>query len=239
MLNSYSVRGAMEKLLIVEDEPAVAEMLGDLLQMAGFHVTKAADGEEGLSLLQSTGFHGILLDIMLPKRDGFELCREARKLTDVPVIFVTARKDEIDKVRAFSLGADDYITKPFSGTELVARVRGHLSRYAALTGKDHPGKGGELLLRGLKVDPAGSTVTLKGRTCSLSHIEMKLLLVLCRHPNHTFTKQELFQAVWTDEVGDENAVSVYMRRLREKIEEDPKSPEYLRTAWGQGYFLRV
>ena len=230
----------MEKILIVEDDNAMAELMRELLEISGFHVTVANDGDTGLSEVLSGKYSALLFDIMLPGQDGFSLCRAARESTDVPVLFVTARKEEIDKLRAFSMGADDYITKPFSGAELVARVKAHISRYKALTSRAPKKAAGDVItLRGLKIDPGNSSVSVNGRTVELSARECRLLLFLCRHPNHIFTKHELFQAVWDEEVGDENAVSVYMRRLRERIEEDPRAPEYLRTAWGKGYYFKV
>ncbi len=228
------------KLLIVEDEIEIAEMMKDFLSLSGFEVHIETDGESGLKAIKTERFDTILLDVMLPKKDGFTLCSEARRLTDVPILFVTARKSEVDLVRGLSLGADDYVTKPFTPTELLARVKAHLVRYRTLKNPALGKQTAEVIsCRGLRLYPGTGRATLKDRELELSLREFQILLFLAKHPNHPFSKDEIFRAVWQDEVGDENAVAVYIRRLRSKIETDPKNPEYLRTAWGQGYLLQV
>lgn len=229
----------MKKILIIEDERAIAELERDYLESHGFSVDIEGRGDVGLQKALEESFDLIILDLMLPRMDGFEICRQIRQVKDIPVLMVTAKKEDIDKIRGLGLGADDYMTKPFSPSELVARVKAHLSRYDRLTG-DKEKHQDQVHIRGLIIDKPSRRVTINEQEAMLTAKEFDVLLLLASHPNRVFEKEELFERVWGyDSVGDIATVTVHIRRLREKIEHDPSNPQYIETIWGVGYRFKV
>ncbi len=225
----------MSKVLIVEDEDAIAEIERDYLELSGFDVTLASDGKEGLDIALKEDFDIIILDIMLPGMDGFDICKEIRKEKDIPIIMVSAKKEDIDKIRGLGIGADDYMTKPFSPSELVARVKAHLARYERLLTNNKPEN--EIIeIRGIKIDKTARRVFVNGEEKSFTTKEFDLLSFLAEHPNHVYTKEELFREIWDmDSIGDIATVTVHIKKIREKIEADTSNPQYIETIWGVGY----
>jgi len=225
----------MPKILIVEDDAEIAALERDYLQMAGFDVALAPDGIAGL--MAAKGADLVVLDIMLPVMDGFAVLKELRASSDIPVILLSARGEDIDKIRGLGLGADDYMQKPFSPGELVARVQAHLSRFERLTSKARNPK---LAARGIELDREDRRVFVRGKERSLTPKEFDILLFLMENPNHVYSKDELFERVWgLEALGAGDTVVVHVKRLREKIEPDPQSPQYVETVWGAGYRFRV
>ena len=234
----------MRKILIVEDDLSIAELQKDYLDLAGFEVSISADGLQALGLIQKNDYDLLILDIMLPGLDGLQILRRIRDVQNVPVLLVSAKKEEIDKIKGFSLGADDYITKPFSPGELVARVKAHLSNYERLkrTVQQAPPKKGVkiIAIRGLKIEIEARRVYLNGAEINLAPKEFELLLFLAENPNRVFGREELFEKVWGMEaLGDSATVTVHINRIRDKIEANPASPQYVETVWGAGYRFRV
>lgn len=224
-------------ILIVEDEPSIAELQRDYLEMNGYETEIAVNGEQGLELGLSGKYELIVLDVMLPKLNGFEVCKKIRDELDIPILMVTARREDIDIVRGLGLGADDYITKPFKPAELVARVKAHLSRYDRLKGRGSSTS--ELEIRGIRLNPDSRRAFVRDEEVSLTTKEFDLLYFLALHPNHVFSKDQLFERLWgVDSLGDTQTVTVHIRKLREKIEEDSASPLYIETLWGAGYRFR-
>ena len=229
----------MSKILIVEDEIAIAELEKDYLELSGFEVEVANDGKVGLSKALNEDFDLFILDLMLPGVDGFEICRQIRSEKNTPIIMVSAKKDDIDKIRGLGLGADDYMTKPFSPSELVARVKAHLARYDRLTGSQTE-KNKEIEIRGLKIDTTARRVWINGVEKTFTTKEFDLLTFLASHPNHVYTKDELFREIWDMEsVGDIATVTVHIKKIREKVEIDTSNPQYIETIWGVGYRFKV
>ena len=229
----------MSKVLIVEDEEAIAEIESDYLELSGFDVTIKADGNSGLEAALNEDFDIIILDIMLPGIDGFEICKEVRAVKNVPIIMVSAKKEDIDKIRGLGIGADDYITKPFSPSELVARVKAHLARYDRLIGSQSQ-KNEVIQIRGLKIDRTARRVWINGEEKQFTTKEFDLLTFLAMNPNHVFTKEELFRNIWDMEsVGDIATVTVHIKKIREKIEMDTSKPQYIETIWGVGYRFKI
>jgi len=225
----------MTRILIIEDDAEIAALERDYLQMAGFEVALAGNGAEGLDAADNADL--VVLDIMLPGPDGFEVLKKLRETSDIPVILLSARGEDIDKIRGLGLGADDYMQKPFSPGELVARVRAHLSRFERLTSKARSLK---LAVRGLEIDREDRRVFVHGKECSLTPKEFEILLFLMENPNRVYSKEELFERIWGLEAfGDGDTVVVHVRRLREKIEPEPQNPQYVETVWGVGYRFRV
>lgn len=233
----------MKRILIVEDELAIAELQRDYLEVAGYHVEIEERGDRGLELALREEWDLLILDVMLPETDGFEICRHVRSRKELPILLVTAKQEEIDKIRGLGLGADDYVTKPFSPSELVARVRAHLARYERLTGQDLrrvQARSEQIAIGGLHIDKGTRQVAVNERDVSLTSKEFDLLVFLALHPNRVFTRDELFERVWgLDSAGDVATVTVHVRKLREKIEPDPKQPQYIETIWGVGYRLKA
>lgn len=228
----------MKKVLIIEDEISIAELERDYLEINGFSVEIETSGDLGLSKALTQDYHLILLDLMLPEKDGFEICKEIRKTKDIPILLVTAKKEDIDKIRGLGLGADDYIVKPFSPSELVARVKAHLSRYERLVGREN--RADEIRIRGLKIDKASRQVFVKDKEIMHTAKEFDLLLFLATHPNHVFSKDHLFERIWgLESMGDLTTVTVHIRKIREKIEVDPSNPQYIETIWGAGYRFKA
>lgn len=229
----------MENILIVEDDIAIAELEKDYLELSGFQVTMVTEGRKGLGEALSGDYQLIILDLMLPGVDGFEICRQVREEKDIPILMVSAKKEDIDKIRGLGLGADDYMTKPFSPSELVARVKAHLARYERLV-KNHE-KANEIVeIRGMKIDKTARRVYVNGEEKILTTKEFDLLSFLASHPDRVFTKDELFREIWDMEsFGDIATVTVHIKKIREKIEEDAAKPQYIETIWGKGYRFKV
>lgn len=228
------------KVLIIEDETSIAELERDYLQINGFECDIAADGEEGLRLALTGEYALFVVDIMLPKKDGYTVCTEIRKQLDTPIIFLSAKTDDIDKIRGLGLGADDYMTKPFSPNELVARVKTHIARYERLSNKQPVRKDRVLTIRGLKIDKDARRVYINGKEIAMPAKEYDLLLFLAENPNIVFSKDKLFDRIWgLDALGDISTVTVHIQRIREKIEENPSRPQYIETVWGAGYRFTV
>lgn len=229
----------MSKILIVEDESAIAELEKDYLELSGFDVEVANDGEVGLQKSLSEDYDLIILDLMLPGVDGFEICRQVRVEKNTPIIMVSAKKDDIDKIRGLGLGADDYMTKPFSPSELVARVKAHMARYERLVGSAVE-ENKVIEIRGIKIDTTARRVWINGEEKAFTTKEFDLLTFLASHPNHVYTKDELFSEIWDMEsIGDIATVTVHIKKIREKIEFDTSNPQYIETIWGVGYRFKV
>lgn len=229
----------MSKILIVEDEETIADLEKDYLELSGFEVEVANDGDSGLEKALQEEYDLLILDLMLPGVDGFEICRKVRDEKNTPIIMVSAKKDDIDKIRGLGLGADDYMTKPFSPSELVARVKAHLARYDRLIGSV-AGKNKVIEIRGLKIDTTARRVWVNGEERTFTTKEFDLLSFLAAHPNHVYSKDELFQKIWDMEsVGDIATVTVHIKKIREKIEMDTSNPQYIETIWGVGYRFKV
>ena len=229
----------MSKILIVEDEEAIADLEKDYLELSGFTVEVANDGESGLEMALGNDYNLLILDLMLPGVDGFEICRQVRDKKNTPIIMVSAKKDDIDKIRGLGLGADDYMTKPFSPSELVARVKAHLARYERLIGS--AAEANKIIeIRGLKIDTTARRVRVTGVEKNFTTKEFDLLTFLASHPNHVYTKDELFSEIWDMEsIGDIATVTVHIKKIREKIEVDTANPQYIETIWGVGYRFRM
>lgn len=229
----------MSRILIVEDEMTIAELEKDYLELSGFEVEIETNGTAGLERSLKEDFDLFLLDLMLPDTDGFELCRQIRQVKNTPVLMVSAKKDDIDKIRGLGLGADDYITKPFSPSELVARVKAHLARYERLIGCGMSAND-VIEIRGLKIDKTARRVWINGEEKNFTTKEFDLLTFLAQNPNHVFTKEELFSKIWDMEsIGDIATVTVHIKKIREKIEFNTAKPQYIETIWGVGYRFKV
>jgi len=229
----------MEKILIIEDETSIAELEKDYLELSGFEVEIESTGDKGQERALNEDFELIILDLMLPNVDGFEICKKIRTVKNIPIIMVSAKKDDIDKIRGLGLGADDYMTKPFSPSELVARVKAHLARYDRLIGSGV--KENEVIeIRGIKIDKTARRVYVNGIEKSFTTKEFDLLTFLAENPNHVYTKEELFQEIWDMEsLGDIATVTVHIKKIREKIEFNTSKPQYIETIWGVGYRFKV
>ena len=229
----------MSKILIVEDEVAIAELEKDYLELSGFDVVMQHTGDAGLKAALNEDFNLIILDLMLPNVDGFEICKKVRENKNTPIIMVSAKKEDIDKIRGLGLGADDYMTKPFSPSELVARVKAHLARYERLVGSGV--KANEIIeIRGIKIDKTARRVYVNGEEKAFTTKEFDLLTFLAENPNHVFTKEELFNKIWDMEsIGDIATVTVHIKKIREKIEFNTSKPQYIETIWGVGYRFKV
>ncbi len=229
----------MSRILIIEDEQAIAELEKDYLELSDFEVEIENDGEEGLKKALEGDYDMFILDLMLPGIDGFEICKQIRENKNTPVIMVSAKKDDIDKIRGLGLGADDYMTKPFSPSELVARVKAHLARYERLIASN-PNSNELIEIRGLKIDKTARRVYVDGEEKTLTTKEFDLLAFLAQNPNHVFTKEELFREIWDmNSIGDIATVTVHIKKIREKIEFDTSNPQYIETIWGVGYRFKI
>ena len=227
----------MKKILIIEDDLSIAELENDYLEVEGFYCTIIRDGLEGLEAARSEPWDLIILDLMLPGIDGFGICRALRAETEVPILMVSSREQDIDKVRGLGLGADDYVTKPFSPAELTARVKSHLSRFERLKGV--PQRGRAVSIGGLSVDPDTHTVSRRGRDIKLTAKEFDVLYMLMSDPDRVFSREQIFDRVWGESYGDVSTVTVHVRKVREKVEENPSQPEFIETVWGIGYRFRA
>lgn len=227
------------RILIIEDETSIAELEKDYLELSGFEVELEEQGDVGLERALNEDFDLLILDLMLPGMDGFEICRRFRQSKNTPIIMISAKKDDIDKIRGLGLGADDYMTKPFSPSEMVARVKAHLARYERLIGSGSPEN--EIIeIRGLKIDKTARRVWVNVEEKNFTTKEFDLLTFLAQNPNHVYTKEELFREIWDmDSIGDIATVTVHIKKIREKIEFNTAKPQYIETIWGVGYRFKV
>ena len=231
----------MKKVLIVEDDYSIAELQKDYLELSGFQVEICTDGAEGLDEIRKNKYDLLILDVMLPKINGFEILKEIYENKDIPVLLVSAKKEEIDKIKGLSLGADDYITKPFSPGELVARVKSHIHNYERMKNKFDTISNKDIIdIRALKIQKSSRQVFINGEEVNLPQKEFDLLLFLAENPNRVYGREELFEKIWgLDSLGDSATVTVHIGRIREKIESSSTNPQYIETVWGAGYKLRV
>ncbi|EFM10729.1 two component transcriptional regulator, winged helix family [Paenibacillus curdlanolyticus YK9] len=228
----------MKRILIIEDEIPIAELERDYFELHGFTAELAHDGEEGTAKALAGGYDLIILDLNLPGADGLEVCRSIRAQLDVPILIVSARDEEIDKIRGFGLGADDFVTKPFSPNELIARAKAHLSRYERFANRTAEPE--QIRIRELTIDKTARRVYVHGNEVVLTTREFDVLAFMAAHPNRVFSKTELFERLWGfDSAGDIATVAVHIRRVREKIEAVPSNPQFIETVWGAGYRFTV
>lgn len=229
----------MSRILIIEDEESIADLEKDYLEINGYEVAIENNGLAGLARALDEEFDLFILDLMLPGVDGFEICKEIRVRKNAPILMVSAKKDDIDKIKGLGLGADDYITKPFSPSELVARVKAHLSRYERLINSNV--KENDMVeIRGIRIDKTARRVFVNNEEKILTTKEFDLLTFLASNPNRVFTKDELFKEIWDMEsIGDIATVTVHIKKIREKIEMDTSKPQYIETIWGVGYRFKV
>ncbi len=229
----------MSRVLIVEDEATIAEIEKDYLELSGFEVIIKTDGTSGYKSAMEEDYDIIILDVMLPGMDGYEICKSVREVKNTPIIMVSAKKEDIDKIRGLGVGADDYMTKPFSPSELVARVKAHLARYERLVSSAK--EANDIIeIRGIKIDKTARRVFVNGEERMFTTKEFDLLTFLAENPNRVFTKDELFKEIWDmDSIGDIATVTVHIKKIREKIEFDTSKPQYIETIWGVGYRFKV
>ena len=229
----------MSRILIVEDEVAIADLEKDYLELSGFEVEVENEGMTGLARALAEDFDLFILDLMLPGIDGFEICKQIREKKNTPILMVSAKKDDIDKIRGLGLGADDYVTKPFSPSELVARVKAHMARYERLVGSSVV-ENDIIEIRGIKIDKTARRGWINGEEKQFTTKEFDLLTFLAENPNHVYTKEELFREIWEMEsIGDIATVTVHIKKIREKVEVDTSKPQYIETIWGVGYRFKV
>lgn len=230
----------MEKVLIVEDDELIAELERDYLEAAGFDVELVFEGNEGLRRALAGGWDAMILDVMLPGKSGFEVCREVRKNLNLPILMVTAKKEDVDKIRGLGLGADDYLVKPFSPAELVARVKSHIQIHERLLEQKEEQRDRNLRIKNLEIHPKARRGYLNGEEMNLANKEFELLLFLAENPNIVFSKDTLFDRIWgMDAIGNTATVTVHVNRLREKLEKDGTTPQFIETVWGAGYRFKV
>lgn len=229
----------MARILIIEDETAIAELEKDYLELSDFEVVLESDGSGGAARALDEDFDLIILDLMLPGMNGFDICKLIRETKNTPIIMVSAKSEDIDKIRGLGLGADDYMTKPFSPGELVARVKAHIERYQRLTASGIP-TNDVIEIRGLKIDKTARRVYVNGEEKAFTTKEFDLLTFLAENPNHVFTKEEIFREIWEMEsVGDIATVTVHIKKIREKIKDSSSKPQYIETIWGVGYRFKM
>ncbi|WP_138756221.1 response regulator transcription factor [Paenibacillus sinopodophylli] len=226
----------MSRILIIEDEKSIAELERDYLEINGYEVDVEHSGDQGLIRALQESYDLIILDVMLPKVDGFEICRKIRSEKNTPIILISSKTEDIDKVRGLGLGADDYMVKPFSPSEMVARVKSHIARYERFLGKQ---QNEEISLGSLRIDKMSRRVYLNETEVTFTTKEFDLLAFLAANPNRVYSKEQLFDRIWgSDSLGDHNTVAVHIRKVREKIEPDSSNPQYIETIWGAGYRAR-
>lgn len=230
----------MSRILIIEDEESIADLEKDYLELSDFRVDICNAGDEGLRTALGGDYDLVILDLMLPGMDGFEVCRQIREEKNIPILMVSAKKDDIDKIRGLGLGADDYLTKPFSPSELVARVKAHMARYERLVGTNPKAQNEIVEIRGIRIDKTARRVYVDGVEKIFTTKEFDLLTFLAENPNHVYTKDDLFREIWDmDSIGDIATVTVHIKKIREKIEKDSAKPQYIETIWGVGYRFKV
>ena len=229
----------MTTILLIEDDPTIRLATEFSLTKHGYAVSSCEDGQSGYETALSIEPDLILLDVMLPGMNGFDICKLIRETKNTPIIMVSAKSEDIDKIRGLGLGADDYMTKPFSPGELVARVKAHIERYQRLTASGIP-TNDVIEIRGLKIDKTARRVWVNGEEKNFTTKEFDLLTFLAQNPNHVFTKEELFKKIWDmDSIGDIATVTVHIKKIREKIEFNTAKPQYIETIWGVGYRFKV
>jgi len=229
----------LKHILIIEDDINIAELERDFLQLNGYESDIAQDGEEGLKKALTGIYDVIIVDLMLPKKNGNEIIKEVRKKFEIPIIVVSARTEDIDKIRGLDFGADDYLTKPFSPAELAARIKSHINRYERLKGNSDVAI--ETITRvGLEISTSSHRVLVNGEEVQMTSKEFSILLLLAENPNIVFTKEQIFEKIWGGEVYSDTAtVPVHIQKIRKKIEKDPSNPEYIETLWGTGYRFKA
>lgn len=226
----------MKKILIIEDDSNICELEKDYLEANGFEVSTAANGKEGLEKALEINFNLILLDIMLPGMDGMEVCKRIRDKKDIPILLVSAKKEDLDKITGLGYGADDYIVKPFSPKELVARVIAHISRYERLTSKSEIKDAKTIDIGGLRLEGKSRRAFVNGKELVLTNKEFDLLYFLASSPDTVYSKEELFSKIWNyDSIGETSTITVHVNRIREKIKEIDPSIDFIHTVWGKGY----
>jgi DNA-binding response OmpR family regulator len=232
----------VKKILIIEDDESIAELEKDYLEITGFATKIALDGIQGSELALNEDFDLILLDVMLPGKDGFKVCQEIREVKEIPILMVTAKKEDIYKIQGLGIGADDYIVKPFSPSELVARVNAHISRYERLTSveKNNSKEKSSIVIGRIKILLKARRVYIEEEEVKFANKEFELLLFLASNPNIVFSKDALLDRIWGEEsLGDNSTVTVHINRIREKIELDSSNPQYIETVWGAGYRFNI
>ena len=232
----------MSRILIIEDESAIADLEKDYLERSGFTAEVEANGDEGLKKALNENVDLVVLDLMLPGMDGYEVCKKIREAKDIPIIIVSAKKEELDKIRGLDVGADDYMTKPFSPSEMVARVKAHLARFERLVHANKPAveENDIVEIRGIRIDKTARRVWIHDEEKAFTNKEFDLLTFLAEHPNRVFSKAELFHEIWKmDSVGDIATVTVHIKKIREKIEYNTSNPQYIETIWGVGYRFKI
>lgn len=231
----------MKKILIIEDDISIAEIERDFLEINGFAAVLLTNGIKGMEEALTNQYDLILLDLMLPGMDGYEICKRIRDKVKIPILMVTARIEDVDKVRGLGLGADDYISKPFSPTELVARVKANIAQYERLTSGTNTGEQSQDINIGvIRINPQARKVYVSGNEIELKNKEYELLFYMISNPNIVFSKERIYERIWgMDAFGDLKTVAVHINRLREKIEKDPQNPEYIQTVWGAGYRFNI
>ena len=229
----------MQTILVCDDDKEIVEAIDIYLQQEGYQVLKAYDGEEALEILKEKEVHLLIIDVMMPRLDGIRATLKIREESSIPIIILSAKTEDADKILGLNIGADDYMTKPFSPSELVARVKAHLSRYKRLTSAGQ--ETNEVIeIRDLVIDKTARRVILAGEEKTFTTKEFDLLTFLAEHPNHVYSKEELFKKIWEMEsVGDIATVTVHIKKIREKIEENTSKPKYIETIWGVGYRFRL
>lgn len=225
----------MEKLtvLVVDDDREIVDSIAIFLRADGYEIEKAYNGLEALDIVMSQTVHLIVLDIMMPELDGIKTLLKLRESRNIPVILLSAKSEDADKILGLTAGADDYVTKPFNPSELVARVKSQLRRYTQLGAMQKTAA--QIVIRGLSLDTESKSVTVDGEAVRLTPLEYKILELLCRHPGRAFSTEEIYRQVWNDDIVSDNAIAVHVRHIREKIEINPKEPRYLKVVWGVGY----
>lgn len=230
----------MKRVLIIEDDISIAELERDYLEINGFSVDIESSGDKGFYKVQHEDYDLVILDVMLPTMDGFEICKRIRIEKDIPILMVSAKKEDIDKIRALGLGADDYMTKPFSPNELVARAKAHILRYERLVNGSGKKEQDIIQIRGITIDKTSRRIFINDKEINFTTKEFDLLLLLASNPNRVFSKEELFERIWgMDSAGEIATVTVHIRKIREKIESDSSKPQYIETIWGIGYRFEV
>lgn len=228
----------MKRILIVEDDKAIAELERDYLEANDYKVDICEDGESGLQKALNEDYALVLLDVMLPKEDGFQVCKKLRNEKNIPIILVSAKREDIDKIRGLGLGANDYIVKPFNPSELIARVKSQIANYERLTSKPKEEEN-VLHIDNLRINIDSHEVFLDNNLIVLPNKEFELLVFLTKHPNIVFSKDQLFEKIWgLDAIGEISTVTVHVNRVREKIEKDTANPKFIETVWGSGYRFR-
>lgn len=228
------------QILVVEDDKEIREGIGIYLKTQGYGVHMAADGQEGLELLENQNIHLAIVDIMMPRMDGITMVMRLRQHHDFPVIMLSAKSEEIDKITGLNIGADDYVTKPFAPMELLARVNSHLRRYSkylqAVSSNENSGQQtGLYIIGGLELDENAASLTVDGELVKTTPIEFKILSLLMKNPGRVFSAEEIYERVWNEKAIATETIMVHVRNIREKIEINPKEPKYLKVVWGIGY----